>query len=88
MGIVKSVQHAGSTRTSTISGNIELNQNTGQFIVRNGIHILTQLDSEGFTYAETNGTRRIRIGLNPADNSIGEFISKPNVDVIDELKGS
>lgn len=86
MGIVKSVQHSGSTRTSTISGNIELNQNTGQFIVRNGVHVLTQLDSDGFTYAQPDGIRRIRIGTNPKDGTIGEYISKPNVDVIDELE--
>lgn len=86
MGIVKSVQHSGSTRTSTLNGNIELNQGTGQLIVRNGVHILTQLDSDGFTYAQSDGVRRIRIGLNPKDNTIGEYISKPNVDVIDELE--
>ena len=86
MGIVKSVQHSGSTRTSTLSGNIELNENTGQLIVRNGVHILTQLDSDGFTYAQPDGVRRIRIGTNPKDGTIGDWISKPNVDVIDELE--
>lgn len=86
MGIVKSVQHSGSTRTSTLNGNIELNEGTGQLIIRNGVHILTQIDSDGFTYAQADGVRRIRIGLNPKDNTIGEYISKPNVDVIDELE--
>lgn len=86
MGIVKSVQHSGSVRTSTLSGNIELNEATGELLIRNGVHILTRVDSQGFTYAQPDGTRRIRIGLNPKDNSIGEFVSKPNVDVIDELE--
>lgn len=86
MAIIKSVQHSGSVRTSTLSGNIELNEAKGELLIRNGVHILTRLDSEGFTYAQPDGTRRIRTGLNPKDQSIGEFISKPNVDVIDELE--
>ena len=85
MGIVKSVQHSGSVRTSTLSGNIEINEGTGEILIRNGVHILTRIDSEGFTYAESDGTRRIRVGLNPKDYSVGEFMSKPNTDVIDEL---
>ena len=88
MGIVKQVNHSGSVRTSTLSGNIELNEAKGELLVRNGAHILTRIDSEGFTYAESNGTRRIRMGLNPKDQSVGEYISKPNIDVIDELEAS
>jgi len=86
MAIIKEVQHSGSVRTSTLSGNIELNEAKGELLIRNGVHILTRVDSEGFTYAEANGTRRIRIGLNPKDQSVGDFISKPNIDVIDELE--
>lgn len=85
MAIVKQVNHSGSVRTSTLSGNIELNEAKGELVVRNGAHILTRVDSEGFTYAEQDGTRRIRIGLNPADDSVGEFISKPTIDVIEAL---
>lgn len=88
MGIVKQVNHSGSVRTSTLSGNIELNEAKGELLVRNGVHILTRVDSEGFTYAEPNGTRRVRIGLNPKDQSVGDWLSKPNVDVIDELEAS
>lgn len=88
MGIVKSVQHSGAVRTSTLSGNIELNEATGELLIRNGVHILTRVDSEGFTYAQPDGTRRIRIGLNPKDSSVGDWLSKPNVDVIDELEAS
>lgn len=86
MAIVKTVQYSGQIKTSTLSGNIELNESTGELLVRNGSHVLTRVNSDGFTYSETNGTRRIRIGLNPKDSSIGEFISKPSIDVIDELE--
>lgn len=88
MAIVKTVQHSGSVRTSTLSGNIELNEASGELIIRNGAHVLTRINSEGFTYSEMGGLRRIRIGLNPKDESIGQWISKPSIDVIDELEHS
>lgn len=86
MAIVKSVQHSGAGRTSTLSGNIELNEGTGELLIRNGANVLTRVNSEGFTYADATGLRRIRIGLNPADSSVGEWISKPTVDVIEALE--
>lgn len=88
MAIVKSVQHSGAVRTSTLSGNIELNQGTGELLVRNGANVVVRTNSEGFTYAEpTTGLRRIRIGLNPADDTtVGIYTSKPTIDVIDELE--
>lgn len=86
MAIIKQVQHAGSVRTSTLSGNIELNEASGELVIRNGANVLTRINSEGFTYSEANGLRRIRIGLNPKDESVGEWISKPSVDVIEALQ--
>lgn len=86
MAIIKQVQYSGSVRTSTLSGNIELNDSAGELIVRNGANVLMRLNSEGFTYSEISGLRRIRIGLNPKDGSIGQYISKPTIDVIDELE--
>lgn len=88
MAIIKQVNHSGSVRTSTLSGNIELNDARGELLIRNGANILTRIDSEGFTYSEPDGTRRLRAGLNPKDGSVGEWLSKPNVDVIDELEAS
>lgn len=85
MAIIKQVNHSGSVRTSTLSGNIELNEARGELLVRNGANVLTRIDSEGFTYAETSGLRRVRIGLNPADDSVGIWNSKPTIDVIEEL---
>ena len=86
MAIVKQVSYSGNRMTSTLSGNIELNEGTGELLIRNGSNVLTRVNSEGFTYADQTGLRRIRIGLNPADRSVGEWISKPTIDVIDELE--
>lgn len=86
MAIIKQASYKGNKMTSTLSGNIELNEGTGELIIRNGANVLTRINSDGFTYSEQNGRRRIRIGLNPKDQSIGEYISKPGVDVIEELE--
>lgn len=86
MAIVKTVQHSGQIKTSTLSGNIELNESTGELIIRNGANVLTRVNSEGFTYSDSTGLRRIRVGLNPADSSVGEWISKPTIDVIEALE--
>jgi hypothetical protein len=86
MAIIKQVQYSGSVRTSTLSGNIELNEASGELIIRNGAHVLTRINSEGFTYSDMSGLRRIRTGLNPKDGSIGQYISKPTVDVIEALQ--
>lgn len=86
MAIIKNVQYAGSTRTSTLSGNIELNEGTGELIIRNGAQVLVRTNSDGFTYSDQTGIRRIRVGLNPSDNSVGIYTSKPTIDVVDELE--
>lgn len=88
MAIVKTVQHSGSARTSTLSGNIVLNESAGELVVRNGANVLTRIDSEGFTYSEPSGIRRIRIGMNPVDSNIGEWISKPTIDVVEALENA
>lgn len=85
MAIIKNTSYKGSKSTSTLTGNIELNEGTGELLIRSGSHILTRINSEGFTYYEESGTSRIRMGLNPKDESVGEWISKPNIDVLEEL---
>ena len=52
MAIVKQVQYSGQIKTSTLSGNIELNESAGELIIRNGAHVLTRINSDGFTYSE------------------------------------
>lgn len=87
MAIVKNVSHSGDSITSTNNGNIEINEGTGEINIRSGSHVLTKINSEGFTYSEVSGLRRIRIGLNPKDKTtVGEWQSKPTVDVITELE--
>lgn len=87
MAIVKNVAFAGGKVTSTLSGNIELNEQTGELIVRQGGVVRTRVNSQGFIFSEANGTRRILIGSHPTDNHVIEAISNPGIDVITELGG-
>lgn len=89
MAIIENVKTRGSATTSTLSGNIVLDENAGELRVnrRNGGSLVTlaKLNSQGFTYAEIDGTNRILIGAAPNDGRIGNWISKPGIDVIEEL---
>lgn len=85
MAIVKNISHSGDRLTSTNNGQIELNEGTGELIIRSGANVITRINSEGFTYSQTDGLKRIRLGLNPKTGEIGEWISKPTVDVVEEL---
>lgn len=85
MALKKEVQYSGNARTSTLNGNIEINEGTGELIVRNGAQILTRVSGEGFDYLQ-NGTHRIRIGRRGGSSDIGIYVSKPGVDVLEEIE--
>lgn len=84
MAIKKEVQYSGNARTSTLNGNIEINEGTGELIVRSGAQILTRVSGEGFDYLQ-NGLHRIRIGKRPNSSDIGIYASKAGVDVLTEI---
>lgn len=89
MAIIENIKTRGSATTSTLSGNIVLDENAGELRVnrRSGQEFVTlaKLNSLGFTYAEIDGTNRVHIGAAPSDGHIGSWVSKPGVDVIEEL---
>jgi hypothetical protein len=85
MAIIKNVELQGNKVVSTLNGNIELNQNTGELLVRKDGNILTRVNSQGFIYSEPSGLRRILIGAHPIDSHVIEAISDPGIDVINEL---
>lgn len=85
MEIVKNVEFEGSKVISTLNGNIELNQKTGELLIRKNGRVLTRINSQGFIYSDEDGTRRILIGAHPKTGEIIEAISQLDRDVIDEL---
>ena len=85
MAIVKNVELQGNKVISTLNGAIELNQNTGELIIRKQGNVLTRVNSQGFIYSDNSGLRRILMGAHPTDGRIGDWVSKPTIDVITEL---
>lgn len=86
MAIVKNVEVMGSRVVATNNGSIELNQNTGELLIRKGGKVVTRIDARGFTYSESDGRKRIFIGAHPVSDAMVLAISKPGIDVISELK--
>lgn len=88
MAIVKSVAYSGDSRTSTNNGSIEINEGTGEIIIRKGAKIATRISSQGFTFSPPSGVRQIHIGSNPSNPSdTNIYVTKPGIDVITALGG-
>lgn len=89
MAIIVNIKTRGGASASTLSGNITLDEANGELRVTRkydgNVVTLAKLNSLGFTYSETSGTQRIHIGAAPSDGRIGDWISKPGVDVLEEL---
>lgn len=85
MAIVTNIKSRGSKTTSTLSGNLIIDEGSGTMLVRrNGVD-LVRIDSRGFIYSNTDGTRQILVGAHPVDGHVGEWITDEGVDVMTEL---
>ena len=86
MNIIKSVAFEGSRVISTNNGDISLNENTGELIVRRNGVVRTRVNADGFVYSDSSGLRRMIEGAHPArTNDVVSAVSDPGVDVINEL---
>lgn len=85
MAIVTNIRSRGSKTTQTLSGNVIIDEGAGVMLIRrNGVD-LVRIDSRGFVYSDTNGVRQILIGAHPVDGHVGDWQTKPGIDVITEL---
>lgn len=126
MAIVKNVTSRGGKTTSSLSGDIFIDEVNNRIVVRSpsthlvlleitndgmtingenglklveldrdGLHLfrtdgtveLMSLSRLGMIYSEVSGLRRMLLGAHPGDGHIGEWITKANTDVINELGG-
>lgn len=87
MAIIESTNSRGGGQIATNSGNISINEATGELLIRKGVQMVTRINSDGFTYYDPDGLARIRIGLNPKDGEVGLWISNEGIDVLEELNG-
>ena len=81
------VKLRGQKSIATLSGDISLNQNDGNLVVKRNGKVLTLVDDRGFSYFQQDGKRRILIGAAPNDGRIGFWATKNNIDVFEQLGG-
>ena len=75
----------GLTQYTSTKAAINLNSSGLTQYTTDGKELL-KLNGDGLTFAQSDGTRRVRIGLNPANKTkVGEWISKDGTDVISAL---
>lgn len=64
MTIIDNTTVKGAPVTSSLAGNLIINEDSGEIVIRNsGIEVL-RLSPDGFSYFDKNGTRRISMGQN------------------------
>lgn len=62
MAITKTVINNGNQVIGSNNGRITIDQSNGEIIIRDGINKIVEIDSNGFSYYDRNGTRRISMG--------------------------
>lgn len=86
MAIVTTIKHDGAESTSTLSGDIRLEQGRGRLVIYDPStgRELVNIDRTGFLFSD-GSTRRIKLGSYAT--RVGFWMSKPGQDVITLLGG-
>lgn len=66
MTIVSNVTSQGADVTSSLSGNLSINESSGEIVIRDGSREVVRINKYGFSYFDANTVRRISIGQNAA----------------------
>lgn len=86
MAIITKITQPGNNLISTLGGQIQIDEGRGMMRIYDsttGVN-LVEIDRTGFLFSD--GTDR-RIKLGSYATRVGFWLSKPSVDVIDELGG-
>lgn len=80
------ITHSGQTSVATLGGDIRLEQGRGRLVIYDPLTAqeLTIVDRTGFLFSDSTD-RRIKLGSYAS--RVGLWVSKPGIDVIDELGG-
>ena len=62
MTIVETVTSNGAKVTSSLAGNLSINEANGEIVIRNGQTEVVRIDKNGFRYYDGAGTERIGFG--------------------------
>lgn len=72
MTIIDNTTIKGANVTSSLAGNLTINEDSGEIVIRNGRTEVLRLNRNGFAYFDTNGTKRISMGQN--ENGMQQII--------------
>lgn len=62
MAIIESVTSNGAKVTSSLAGGLNINESSGEIVIRNGQTEVVRIDKNGFKYYDNAGTERIGFG--------------------------
>lgn len=82
MAIHTRITQPGNTQTSTLGGQIRLDEGSGRLVVTNASGLEMVVVSQDGLLLSDGTDRRLILGVFP-DNTIGLIVSKPGEDVVD-----
>lgn len=62
--IITNVTSRGANVTSSLAGNLSINEDNGEIVIRQGSKEVVRIDKEGFKYFDSNNIKRISLGQN------------------------
>lgn len=60
--IITNLTSRGASVTSSLAGNLSINEANGEIVIRNGTKEVVRIDKEGFKYFDSNSVERISFG--------------------------
>lgn len=60
--IITNMTSRGDSVTSSLGGNLTINEANGEIVIRNGSKEVIRIDKEGFKYFDSNSVERISFG--------------------------
>ena len=82
MAIITNVKTRGAVKTSTLSGNIVLDEANGELRISRVINgdnvVINKIDVLGSHYYDSNGVKRISTGIDPTTGRIREVFYDSN----------
>lgn len=85
MAYIENVSYQGQKSTSTLAGDIRLEQGRGRLVIYDPVSQteLNVVDRTGYLFSD-GVNRRIKIGSASDDGRVGIWVSKPGIDLSDE----
>lgn len=86
MAIKEDVVIGGGEYVQSLGGGLSFKTASNVFSIQDGQKKFVEISENGFYYYDQAQKARIILGKHPKTGEVGLWISKPNVDVEEELK--